>query len=36
MKRENQPLVASELVEFDKYMVEVQNFKKTIDHFREI
>jgi hypothetical protein len=36
MKRENPPLVARELVEFDKYMVEVQNFRKTIDRFREI
>ena len=36
MKRENQLLVTNELVEFDKYMVEVQNFKIIIDHFREL
>ena len=33
---ENQQLVTDELVEFEKQLVEVQNFKRIIDHFRGI
>jgi hypothetical protein len=33
---ENRQLVTNELVEFEKYPVEVQNCKKNIDHFRGI
>ena len=31
MKRENQPLVINELVEFEKWPVEAQKFKKITD-----
>ena len=33
MNEENQPLVTDELVEFEKNWVEVQDFKKTSNHF---
>ena len=36
MNMENQLLVTIELVEFEKRPVEVQDFKKINDHFREI
>ena len=36
MNRENQLLVIIELVEFEKYMVEVQAFRETTRHFRGI
>ena len=36
MNRENQPLVTDEPVEFEKYLVEVQDFRKITDHFRGI
>jgi hypothetical protein len=33
MNRENQPLVTNEPVEFEKWMVEIQNFRKITLHF---
>ena len=36
MNRENWPLVKNELVEFEKWPVEVQDFGKIIDHGKEI
>ena len=36
MNRENQPLVTDELVEFEKWPVEVHDFRKFTDHFRGI
>ena len=36
MNGENQPLVTNEQVKFEKYPVEVQDFKESIIHFRGI
>ena len=35
MNKENWPLVTDEQVEFEKYPVEVHEFKKIIDHLDE-
>jgi hypothetical protein len=32
----NRPLVTDELVEFEKELIEIQDFRKIIDHFRGI
>jgi hypothetical protein len=32
---ENRPLLADEPVEYEKYLNEVQDFKKFADHFKE-
>jgi hypothetical protein len=36
MKKKNRPLVTNEAVEFEKYPVEVQDFRKITDRFRRI
>ena len=36
MNRENKPLVRDVPVEFDKHLVEAQDFMKITDHFKGI
>ena len=33
MNRENEPILTYKLVEFEKYLVQIQDFKKMIDPF---